>query len=60
MNKPDTPLHDRNYGKDWKTWIREYLKTQEYDSKEQAVGGIMEETRGLINPNWVMEVFDEA
>ena len=53
MNKPNTPLHDRNYPEDWKLWIKEHLKTQEYGSKEQAMKGIMKETRGLINPNWV-------
>lgn len=59
MNKPDTPLHDRDYSNDWKAWIREYLKTQEYESKEQAMRCVMKETRGLINPNWIVEVLDE-
>lgn len=60
MDKPDTPLHDRNYAMDWKLWIREYLKTQEYISKEQAMRDVMKEARGLINPNWVTEVWDEV
>jgi len=60
MNKPDTPLHDRNYADDWKSWIVEYLKVQEFDSIEQAMRSVMKEARGLINPNWVVEAWNEV
>lgn len=59
MNKPDTSLHNRDYSEHWKVWIREYLKTQERGSKEEAIRAVMKETRGLINPNWTGEVWDE-
>lgn len=56
MIKPTTPLHDKQYAQHWKHWIDKYLQSQTYTSKEEAISVVMKETRGLINPRWVLEV----
>lgn len=60
IEKPNTPLHDRNYPVDWKAWIKAHLEAVGYESEEKAMRGVMKETRGLINPSWVSEVWDEV
>lgn len=59
LEKPDTALHDKQYAEHWKDWIVKYLESQTYTSKEEAMKLVMKETRGLINPSWVLEVLND-
>lgn len=59
LEKPDTALHDKQYAEHWKDWIGKWLESQIYTSTEEAVRLVMKETRGLINPVWVLEVLND-
>lgn len=59
MEKPETPLHDKGYAQSWKNWINWWLTHQNYATLEEAMKGTMQETRGLINPKWVIEEWEE-
>ena len=59
LEKPTTALHDKEYAQNWKNWIGKYLQSQTYTSKEEAMRLVMKETRGLINPGWVLEVLND-
>lgn len=55
MDKPKTPIYDSKYPEDWKAWVKGYVEDNEFENNAEAIKAVMTETKGRINPSWVID-----
>lgn len=59
MDKPKTPLYYSKYPEDWKAWVDWYVQHNEFDNVAEAIKAAMTETKGRINPSWVIDALEK-
>jgi hypothetical protein len=60
MNRPDTPLWDKNFKRDMCEWVRFHVAETEIDNQEDFMRWFMKFSKGRISPQIVKEVWNES
>ena len=57
--KPTCCLWDKDYGQQWKDWLRVEIMSNEYETFEEAMKIIMTKCNGKMNPQYIKDTYME-